>query len=558
MVLAALSPRRLTAAAALAAGFAAAVFAAGLWFIRAERLPPTFDDAWYLENACRFYHALREEGFWAFAKEYAEAFRFKAPLISVIPLPAFFALGPSHDAALLANLLSLPVLAFYLFRIGRLAFNDAAGGLAVGIALTMPMLFGLSRRFFVESWLTAAVAATVWYLLASDAFRRAYANRVLGVLLGLGLLLKVLFPFYLLGPAIDTLLLRWNGRIGAFLKEMRRPVRTILYIAAPIALTWYGPNLVYVLGYLFRASYGDIAAHYGDTRVWHPAIIFSYWSLLSSDGPSYYYVLAGLGLGILLAIRLGWRVSIRRLTSDPARRAVALWLMIPFFVSTFGVNKDIRFMAPALPALALLLAGALEKATRGRKTRALILAAFFLIPLNQFIHQTFGTGIVPSLTTGGIRLFKEQTNYSGPPINEGLWRQEELVDSIHGIVGAGPTVVAVGLEHPYLNANNLSYFSAKKSYPIKFVSYGYAEIRIERTVARLRDKEVDWLLLVDGVPEGELPEGVRAIDPQLRALISSGILPFARTASFQLSRDISASLWRRTGIIRMRGGPAPK
>src|SRR2546426_1072291 len=53
----------------------------------ADKRPPTFDDAWFLETSLRFYHRLTERGIVDFLYTYAQSFRTKAPLISVLPLP---------------------------------------------------------------------------------------------------------------------------------------------------------------------------------------------------------------------------------------------------------------------------------------------------------------------------------------------------------------------------------------------------------------------------------------------------------------------------------------
>src|SRR5688500_18592464 len=121
--------------------------ALSLWHIRTARMPPTFDDAWYLEVSYRLFHALREGRLAEFGSLYANAFRLKAPLISVLPLPFYVLFGPSQDAACLVNLAALAALGWYVFRLGTRLGGEAVGALAVALAMTFPMLAGLSRRF---------------------------------------------------------------------------------------------------------------------------------------------------------------------------------------------------------------------------------------------------------------------------------------------------------------------------------------------------------------------------------------------------------------------------
>jgi hypothetical protein len=494
-------------------------------------MPPTFDDAWYLENSCLFLNALKEGGLWAAFKAFAASFKFKAPLISALAVPFYLAAGPSLEAALCVNLLALAILCAYLFLLGREAGGEACGLSAVLIAMTMPMLLGLSRRFLVEFPLAAAVAASAYHLLASDDLRKPAHCRALGILLGLGLLLKSIFPFYLLAPALEAL---WRRRRD---EDLGRSLRSILYPGLAIASTWYAWNLVYVAGYVVRASFGDIASHYGSRSIWSPGVVWGYWKLLIADGPSTYHFLAAAGLGIFLASRGAWRRAWER----PATRLCLLWLGFPLLVATFGVNKDIRFMTPCLPALAVLLAWGLEQ-TLPRWA----LAVFFLVPIDQFALQTLGRG----LALGG--LVKRNTSYSNPPSREGQWRQGLLVERIASY--SGTATVALGLEHGHLNANNLSYLSARAGLKVRFVSYGYAETRIEAVVLRLLEKDADFLLRVDGVPPGEIPESVRALETQVRSRVDSGALPFAFLEILELAPGITASIYRRTGPIRLGAG----
>ena len=562
MVPAQISRRRLSAPAALAA--AAALFAAAAdgWFYRAHEISPTFDDAWYLEVSARLYHALINDGLWAFYTLYADAFKFKAPLISVLPLPLYAAFGISLDTALCVNIFALAVLSAYVYLIARRLFNDRAAAVAVVISLTLPMLFGLSRRFFVEYPLTALVTASVYHLLLSENFKNARENRKLGALLGAGLLLKVLYPFYLAGPAADALWQRYRAAgksFKFFLREMTSPARTILYIAAPIALTWYAHNLIYVTGYIFRASVGDIASHYGDSDVFSPAVIGRYLNVLIGDGPSYYYVLLAAAVAAALTARIGsLKKTLARFFNDQNRRALFFWIAVPLLFTTFGVNKDIRFLTPSLPAFAVLLAGGLERCAARFSMPSLFLAAALLFPLNQYAFQTWGESLLPEMRLGPVHILKAVTNYSGHPGSSSVTDDEKLqrlVDLIHARIGH-PSVVVIGTETGAINANNLSFFSARKDYDMRFISYGYAYRRVENTIARLREKDASHILFVDGLPARMISESVKTIDDELRRLVKDGKLPFREAAILPIGPGITAALFERTADIPLIGASA--
>ena len=72
------------------------------------------------------------------------------------------------------------------------------------IALSTPLLFGLSRRFLVEPSLAAIVTASIYFFAVSDGFRDRAMSRRFGVTLGLGLLCKSIFPLYLFAPVVEA------------------------------------------------------------------------------------------------------------------------------------------------------------------------------------------------------------------------------------------------------------------------------------------------------------------------------------------------------------------
>src|SRR5260221_11365637 len=73
------------------------------YYIRHDGRPPTYDDAWYLENSLNLYHTFTREGLGPFLRAYTEVFRIKAPLIAVLPLPFYAFPGASLESAFLAN-----------------------------------------------------------------------------------------------------------------------------------------------------------------------------------------------------------------------------------------------------------------------------------------------------------------------------------------------------------------------------------------------------------------------------------------------------------------------
>jgi len=87
------------------------------------------------------------------------------------------------------------------------------------------------------------------------------------------------------------------------------------------------------------------------------------------------------------------------------------------------------------------------------------------------------------------------------------------------------------------------------------VNYGHMESRVERIVARLSQKDVDYLLMVDGLETPGLPRGAIAGQKAFSALLVADELPFSLLREFELENGASVRLLKRTGHLKMMGRP---
>lgn len=347
------------------------------------------DEASYLTKSLFFHDALAAGELSKAVQTYLKNMDHKAPLISVLPVPFYALFDRSHDSALCVNVaLSLP-LCFYTFKLAERAFGRPAAALSLLVLNTLPMLYGLGRLFFVEYGLAALVAAWVYHLVASEGFTRPGHTLALGVYLGLGLLMKALFPLYIAGP-LAACLLHWR-REGRAPGQMARALAPGLAAALLLAATWYPFQWKPALSFMLSAGYGEIAADYGSRRVFAPGVIWGYLQDASRNAVSHYY---GWGL-ILLPLLLLYPASaarrrLRQAMDDAGLSSLLAWLIFPTLVLTFGVNKDLRFTAPVLPAIAILLSGALARLASRRRWAWPLIGLYLSLPLNLYLRNTFG------------------------------------------------------------------------------------------------------------------------------------------------------------------------
>jgi len=454
-----------------------------LW-LRLHHAPPSWDEAWYLTNSLLLYDAWTERGVIGFARQLLSALEFKAPLIAALPAPFYLVLGRNWRFGYLVNLAAMPVLFGSIWAIGKRLWNARAGLIAVYIAGTMPLLYGLARWYMVEYTLAAVVAAALWLLLVSENLENGPATAFLGVLCGVGLLLKASFPLYVLAPTLFAL---WR---------CKRKLRAVALLAIPcfvLALPWYALHWRATLKYAISGGFGDSAAAYRTGAI-------AYLTNVIHEGVSDYYAATALVVAVLTAYKRRWETF-------RSMAPLSLW-GIAFVVFLLGANKDIRFLAPILPAFALGAACLLDAAA-GRRVWLLVLALVF--PSIGMLAVSFGAA--PALRYAHV-------------YGAGNWRQPEILDAIRGRLLVRPGEkkrVIVAADRVSFNVHNFDLTALQQKLPLSFETTAYQQdLSVLDSASFVVVKE-------GGEPESDLfnPQAVKTL-PYLRTTTGFEEIPFAR------------------------------
>ncbi|MBI5623825.1 MAG: hypothetical protein HY924_08610 [Elusimicrobia bacterium] len=507
-------------AASVLAGLAG--LAATAWHLANNAAPPAWDDAWYLEVSFRLWQALKS-GPLAFARAYADAFHTKAPLITLVPFPLYALFGTGERVAVWANLPLAGLAAWAWSRAASAWWSDhpdrnEAAALGGALCALIPFSYGLSRLFLVETLLCALLGLWAWRCAAGKPDDRWEGVR-LGVLLGLGLLAKSTFPLVAAGFA-------WSGR-----KRLLPHAKTALLVGFALAATWYAWNFPYVAGFVWSASFGHFAQDYGNASALAARLAWA--SSVVSSGLSWPLAAA------MAACGLAALVSRREL--DVGAKA-CLWGLAPLLVYAASANQEARLVAPLLPVIGLLAARAafsFDRPAARRAAQAALLAAGLWVCCDQ----TFLAG--PARALG----------WNGPPSSDPGWDRAGLVTAA-AAAGGPDAVAAVGLEHRNLNANNLSCLAAASGLRLSFVSLGYAQQSVEAALIRLKDKGASVLVLVEGLPESELPVFLNRANQGVALAASSGRLPAVEAGRVQLCAGVTAVVFK-IGPSRAAPGALP-
>ncbi len=176
---------------------------------------------------------------------------YRPPALYLLTQPFYWAGGRSMDVAQLPNILLLAVILLLTFVLARRVLSDGLALFAVLLLSLLPMLAAMSRFYYMENLLTAALLVALWALLNSHGFARRGWSLIFGAALGVLLLIKWTTPIYLLAPLLYLLWHTdfWPAQVVALRRlhlDWQRALLALV-ISALLALLWYWPNRDFVL-----------------------------------------------------------------------------------------------------------------------------------------------------------------------------------------------------------------------------------------------------------------------------------------------------------------------
>lgn len=192
-----------------------------LHWIETNVLPVGRDAGGHLTRALQYHEVLREITPQTLFQ--AVTFHgFRPPALYLATQIPYRLLGTTMDAAQMVNvafLVAILGLTFVMAR--RITTSDRAALLATLLTGLFPMMAAMSRLFYLENFLTAAILATLLALLLCQGFASRRWALAWGAAAGVGMLVKWSFPAHVLLPILVVL---WRGGLlGAQWAALRHP-----------------------------------------------------------------------------------------------------------------------------------------------------------------------------------------------------------------------------------------------------------------------------------------------------------------------------------------------
>ena len=259
-----------------------------------------------------------------------------------------------------------------VFLLGKLIFSETVGLCAAFLYSIHPISVFTSQKIWADDMLTFFIASSVLVYLISFGKSKYLLALLAGILCGFAVLSKQTAIF--LVPAI------WTYTLFIKLKNKRDfrtifsaifNVRFLLFVLGLTAVTWFWFYEVYrVYGSPFYVPPRDLKAiAEKDTLGWY-MVVFN---------RPHTYILFGIGIPYLCPlfgfayasfIRFVREVKKFIVRMDPDYEFIILWLWIlVFYLTSFKVGKEYRYMLPVLPPLAILAAVYIDKFRQAIRAR---------------------------------------------------------------------------------------------------------------------------------------------------------------------------------------------
>lgn len=462
-------------------------------WIAASHTSPQWDQAHYLDLTFHYLQAVTGPGGpFALLRSLYQLDPGGAPLFPLLSVPFYWMAHEGLSGPLLLNLVELPLL---LFATGSIAVHlggERARTVAVAAVATMPLLVGLLHEQLQDYTLLVAVTVSVALLLKSRCFQRTGPSLALGAVAGAGILVKVTFPVFLVGPlavvlAASVLGVAFQAGSAAGNVPSRRTLVLngggAAALATIIGAAWYLPQWAPTVAYVRSATSGALAVGTGprNPATWTNVGRFTV-GLIDGD-LSWGFALA-LVAGVLLAATALVHQSVR---SHGARNRLfacfflLAWIGVPYVTIALGHNQDVRLMAPAFPGIGVAIGVAVANVYSALVRRVLVLGilAYGLIQtavLTWPVSLPIGSGAFSIGTAVGaltVNLTGEPIGYEARPARVDYGAQ--VIAGVHfacsrTVAREQACIVGVLESDAVVNANTLQYFADVRGYHFQFLT----------------------------------------------------------------------------------------
>jgi hypothetical protein len=310
-------------------------------------------------------------------------------------------------------------------------------------------VYGLSRHYYIDFALLAMVSLVQYLILKSEGGIKRPWNILLGVAVGLTLLTKTHGLIFFLPTWVIVLLMHYRK------KNNLMPLIVTLFISFIIAAPWYTAAFKDFLAYTKESI---IIPETPSIKQISPTSIYFYRKLIEDSFYTvrlYYELISPilslaffLGLILFFIFDARWKIALTLIS----------WIIPSYFALVFWPNKDVRFILPLLPGLAIFTIGGLSKLPT-KFLKEIILGSIICVGFIQF----------NSILLDSPTVLFTQSYYCPSPFTED-WKIREIVDYIAHSKGLEKISIGVLPMLPYFSRSQFIGHLTERNLPYKFIN----------------------------------------------------------------------------------------
>jgi len=240
-----------------------------------------WDQAEHFFVSAQYFRSVQEGTF--SLQEIAYTDRIYPPLVQMVAVPFYAVFGLSADIGIAGmNSVFLFILIFSVFGIGKKMMNQKAGVLSAFIVSMFPVIFIESRYFMTDIPLVAMVSLSLFTMLMTDGFRNRKYSLIFGLSLGLGMLTKYSFIFFITGPLVFYLYssMKISKRKARGYLEILRKVKKTDYLVMVVSGIFFGLFLWMVETISLQNIYFKYPPMFAYPYLFFPLLGISFYSVL--------------------------------------------------------------------------------------------------------------------------------------------------------------------------------------------------------------------------------------------------------------------------------------
>jgi len=418
--------------------------------------------------------------------------------------PVYFFNYRNEDIAVMINVLFMAITFLIIFKICKDYLNPKTAVLSCFLLSIYPVIYGHMRTYLMDIGLMSIVSASIYLLLKCDGFRSLKYSILLGLSLGLGILTRQSYPAFVAGPFVYIVyksgiippIHKDNNKSSPLLHKPRLNFVNCLIVAIALTSFWYIPNFKEAMGLVLYNNSVEWAILYMPSYPNVTHFLTSFLTRMTFYGVTAFFVLLFLCSSIFFFF-------FKRHKLYDIKRVFTWWMLLPFLMFTFSLNKQERFFSPSLPAVAIITAQGIYQ-IKNRLIRWIGIGLIVMVGLFKFSVDSFNTPILPNIS------FKPRVYYTIPPVQSSYrpMREEWMVEDVLFAIKRDMekekkdlSTVMLLSDHKAYNANTLNYYSSKERLGIRFLSAAW----IDNVASVMEQKNYHYIIYKDANNYATIP-----------------------------------------------------